>query len=265
MLNHKFTAREAGVILLLIAVVIGYVYYYVVYQWFENQVASYSTLEIEDEILLEEQKAFKLKKMQAELENGNDNTSILAVYNNQSAEILALNDILVGNANYISITWSDPELTGTIVRRDVTISFTADSYEEAGDLIKAIADCEYTLLIVDMSMNEDSVATIIQPEVTPTPEPDEVPADIEATEEGETDVDTAETAEVEEAPQPTATVTPLVGKKATYVTITVRFFETTDGASNLNGLVQPAPVVTIDDDDDGLPSTAEINDQINGD
>ena len=41
MLNHKFTAREAGVILVLVAAILGYFYYYVVYQYFEDPEGTY--------------------------------------------------------------------------------------------------------------------------------------------------------------------------------------------------------------------------------
>ena len=43
MLNHKFTSREAAVILILVAVILGYFYYYVVYQNFEAELAKYDT------------------------------------------------------------------------------------------------------------------------------------------------------------------------------------------------------------------------------
>ena len=63
MLNHKFTSRDAAVILILVAVILGYFYYYVVYQSFETELAKYDTIEVEDEIAMEEAKAIRLAKM----------------------------------------------------------------------------------------------------------------------------------------------------------------------------------------------------------
>ena len=252
MLNHKFTSREAAVILILVAVILGYFYYYVVYQNFETELAKYDTMEVEDEIATEEAKAIRLAKMKEELEAGDANPSILGVYNNQSEELSALADILEGNATNISMSWSDPQLNGTVVRRDVSISFTTGSFDDAGDLIKQIADCEYALLIVDMSMDENESVTEVEVEA---PQTTEAPADVE----GE-DVAT----ETETAPTETPATTTIV-KKETTVYLTIRFFETTNGAANLNGLTLPAPTVAVDEDDDGLPSTAELNEQINGD
>lgn len=251
MLNHKFTSREAAVILILVAVILGYFYYYVVYQNFETELAKYDTIEVEDEIATEEAKAIRLAKMKEELEAGEASTSIIGVYNNQSEELSALADILEGNATNITMSWSDPQLNGTVVRRDVSISFTTGGFDEAGDIIKQIADCEYALLIVDMSMDENENVTEVEVEV---PQTTEAPADVE----GE-DVAT----ETETAPTATPATTTVVNKQTT-VYLTIRFFETTNGAANLNGLTQPTPEVTPAVDDDGLPSTAELNEQING-
>ena len=157
---------------------------------------------------------------------------------------------ILRNATDISMDWSDPELNGTIVRRDVSISFTTGSFDEAGDLIKQIADCEYALLIVDMSMDESKTVTEV---AVNTPQPTEVPDDTEV-----------EDSLAEITPEATPATTTIVNKETT-VHITIRFFETTDGAVNLNGLTQPTPEVTVEEDDDGLPSTAELNEQINGD
>ena len=253
MLSRKFTAREAVVILVLVAAILGYFYYYVVYQYFEDQMAQYDVTEVQDEIDYEQLKVARLQKMKQELEDEGPSDSVLGVYNNQSEELNALADILEGNANDISMNWGDPQLNGTIVRRDVTISFNTGNFEEAGDIIKEIADCKYTLLIVDLSMDESEIEEDVEVPVASTSATEDV--DLEADGEEGVDADTAS------EPQ-TETVT--VSKKVTSVSITIRFFETTDGAVNLNGLTQPAPAITVEEDDDGLPSTAELNDQING-
>ena len=116
-------------------------------------------IDVEDEIATEEAKAITSCQDEGRTRRTMQSDSILGVYNNQSEELSALADILEGNATDISMNWSDPQLNGTIVRRDVTISFTTGSFDEAGDLIKQIADCEYALLIVDMSMDESETVT----------------------------------------------------------------------------------------------------------
>lgn len=262
MLNHKFTGREAAFILVLVAVILGYFYYYVVYQNIENEIAKYDTTDIEDQIESEQMRTNNLLKMKAELENEGDSASVLGVYNNQSEELLALADILEGKATAITMNWSDPQLSGGIVRRDVTITFNTGSIEEAGELIKQISDCKYTLLIVDVSMNETKVTSEVEVEsVVPAPT-------VDVTLEGENDtvsddVSVDDNTEETVAPQ-TNTEKVMVTNKVTTVIITIRFFETTDGAVNLNGLDIPAPAPILDDDDSELPSTAELNEDING-
>ncbi len=254
MLNHKFTAREAAVILIFVALILGYFYYYVVYQYFEEQLSKYDVAQVQDEIEIEQVKYARLQKMKETLESEGPSDSELGIYNNQSEELSALADILEGKATGINMNWGDPELNGSIVRRDVTISFSTGSYEDAGDLVKQIADCEYTLLIVNMSMDETEIEEEVEVAASSTTLAD----GLDAVAEGEEGADTL----IAENPQ-TETVT--VTKKVTSVTLTIRFFETTDGAVNLNGLTQPTPEVTPTVDDDGLPSTAELNEQINGD
>ena len=257
MLNHKFTGREAAFILILVAAILGYFYYYVVYQNIEKEIAKYDTADVMDEIDAAQMKYSRLVKMEKELDEEGESTSILGVYNNQSAELLAIAEILEGKATGISMNWDDPQLNGTIVRRDVTITFTSGSIEEAGELVKQISDCEYTLLIVDMTMMEDEVETEV------TVENIAVPALTEAAD--EEDVVLGEDAdEAVTSTSQTTTETYTVTKKVTTVTITIRFFETTNGATNLNGLVVPTPAPSVDDDDSSLPSTAELNADING-
>ena len=168
MLNRKFTSREAAVILILVAVILGYFYYYVVYQNFETELAKYDAEQVQDEIALEQMKVARLQKMKEDLENEGPSDSILGVYNNQSEELSALAGILEGKATGINMDWGDPELNGSIVRRDVTISFSTGSFEEAGDLVKQIADCEYTLLIVNMSMDETEIEEEVEVAATST-------------------------------------------------------------------------------------------------
>ncbi len=266
MLNHKFTAREAAVILILVAVILGYFYYYVVYQYFEDQMARYDIDEVQDEIDLEQMNVAHLQKMKDTLDAEGPSNSELGVYNNQSEELSALASILEGKATDISMNWSDPELNGTIVRRDVTISFSTGSFEDAGEIIKEIADCDYTLLIVDLTMNESSFQQQVEVDVTTTPTPAIVADDENADVNADSEVNSESADVISDSQDAKTTESITVIKSVTSVTLTIRFFETTEGAANLNGLTQAAPEITIDEDDDSLvPSTEELNEQINGD
>ncbi|MBO4425527.1 MAG: hypothetical protein J5776_00810 [Clostridiales bacterium] len=253
MLSRKFTAREAVVILVLVAAILGYFYYYVVYHYFEDQKAQYDVTQVQDEIDYEQLKVARLQKMKQELENEGPSDSVLGIYNNQSEELSALAAILESKATGISMSWDDPQLDGKIVRRDVTISFNTGNFKDAGDIIKEIADCEYTLLIVDLSMDETENEEDVEVPVASIA----VTEDIDVEAEGEEGVNAVVASQSQ-----TETVT--VIKKVTSVSLTIRFFETTDGAANLNGLIVPNDDPVTSDDDDNLPSTAELNDQING-
>jgi len=160
MLNHQFTTREKILILVCSIIALGIFYYQFAFSGFQSQMAQYDTADLEDQVMVEETRAMKLSQMKEDIANASGKTlGEVAVYNNQSNEIQALNDILSGRATSISITWNQPTLTDMTVRRDASISFTAADYATAREILTDLSNCRYRLIINDVSLNAKDTET----------------------------------------------------------------------------------------------------------
>ncbi|MCQ2516128.1 MAG: hypothetical protein MJ094_04615 [Saccharofermentans sp.] len=161
--NHKITIKEAIVIFVLSLAVIAYLYYAFFWTSYQRKLSSYNTIDIDSQIEVEQMRATSLTNMRNEIENSsNSNLGQIAIYNNQSNEIRELSSIITNNATGILMTWKDPVLDGSIVRRQVELTFIVDSYEEALDIISSISNCEYRLVINNLSIEgEEGVIEVI--------------------------------------------------------------------------------------------------------
>ena len=152
--NSTVSGKVKVLAVALILVILGMVYYYFVDTSFQQQKASYDTTPIEEQMTVELVKAQTIKKMQEEIAKGGSGLNgVVAVYDNQSTEIQAINDMFGENATNIMIEWKIPELTGQIVRRDAAIKFTTDSYVNARQIIDQLASSDYRLVINDVNIN----------------------------------------------------------------------------------------------------------------
>ena len=139
--------------LVLVFAFLALLYYEVVYIPLNEQIASYDTTEIESEMQLEQARAQKIKAMNEEMAaNKAESVGVVATYNNIKNEMKALNEI-VGKASTYNFSFQDPLGSGSTVRRNIDISFTADNYADAETIIRELYSCEYRLLIQDMTIS----------------------------------------------------------------------------------------------------------------
>lgn len=128
-------------------------YYEVVYIPLNEQLASYDTTDIESQMELEQARAQKIKAMNEEMAaNKAESVGVVATYNNIKNEMKALNEI-VGKASTYNFSFQDPVGSGSTVRRNIDISFTANNYSDAETIIRELYSCEYRLLIQDMTIS----------------------------------------------------------------------------------------------------------------
>ena len=153
MLNRKFTLRETILLVLCAIIGLGIFYYEIAYKGFKNSIASYNTENLQNEIIAYEAKVAKKKSMEDYIrKHKGDTYGEVALYNNQANEIEALGQIFEGIENIV-ISWSDPTLTDTTVRRNASVSFSVDGYNNVTSLINAINKCKYRCLISDLSIS----------------------------------------------------------------------------------------------------------------
>ena len=152
-LNRKLSTKEVVLFLVLVFASPARLHYAAVYIPLNGQIASYVTTEIESEMQLEQARAQKIKAMNEEMAaNKAESVGVVATYNNIKNEMKALNEI-VGKASTYNFSFQDPVGSGSTVRRNIDISFTANNYSDAETIIRELYSCEYRLLIQDMTIS----------------------------------------------------------------------------------------------------------------
>ena len=153
MLKHEFTLKEKILLMVAVVLALGLVYYNFVYKYFQNQLKLYDTEILEQELIAEQAKASKISQMKQIIDESEGRvTGDLSVYNNQSAEIIEMGEIFDEDGSKVSVTWVDPILTGTIVRRDVNITFSCSSYENFKNILRKMSEMKYRCLIRNVTV-----------------------------------------------------------------------------------------------------------------
>ncbi|MFN2925883.1 hypothetical protein ACKX2L_03010 [Lachnospiraceae bacterium YH-ros2228] len=154
MKNITLSRRTKTLLIIFAVLLLAVVYYELVFRMYSNAMSEYDTSELETEITTEQTKVIKEKKMQDYLESHqNVSYGALMPYNNMPAEVLAMGNILNGQASNINITWSDPTQTDDTVRRVAAVSFDTATYQSARSLVNAISSFPYRCIISDLSIN----------------------------------------------------------------------------------------------------------------
>lgn len=157
MLNHKFTLRETVLLLVAAFLALGIFYYQVVVKNYNEAKELYNTSGIAEELTILQAKVAKKQSMEDYLsKHSNDSYGEIAVYNNLSNEISALANIFDGKVDNVSISWSEPTLDGTIVRRNASISFKTNNYALTKNLVSNINSLKYRVIITNLSITSDN-------------------------------------------------------------------------------------------------------------
>lgn len=156
-MNHKFTTRELVLLLLATVLALGIFYYKVVYKNVQSSMKSYDTLTLEAELNMYQTKAIQENKMKKAIEEASSNpqTGTIEVYDNLANEVAVLGSILNPNTDSISISWAQPTLLDTTVRRQAAISFTCSTYDVAKSVLEQLSNMQYRNLMnnVNVDMN----------------------------------------------------------------------------------------------------------------
>ncbi len=145
---------EEIVLLLLAAALIGLFYYQFVYKGLQEARVQYDTSVLETELSAYQTKAASMRKMQEQIESGKlTSDGVVATYNNQKQEIIALNNIFE-NAETFKLSFQDPTAYSgdTTVRRELQITFEAGSYASAKSMLESLYHCEYRCLLQDITI-----------------------------------------------------------------------------------------------------------------
>lgn len=155
MMNRKFTAREAWLLLLLSVMLLALFYYLALYRPVNLEVERCAALQVpvEEDLELQMMKAARKKKMVDELENAPEKQQgELLPYNNIKNEITDLYEALSPAATY-NLSFSEAVALGNIVRRDISISFQADTYQKVRSILEQMHSSPYRCILKDLSIS----------------------------------------------------------------------------------------------------------------
>lgn len=146
---------EEIILLILAAVLIGLFYYQFVYKGVIQARMDYDTSVLETELTAYQARLASMKQMEEEIDSGkNAADGIVATYNNQKQEIIALNNIFA-DADTFDFNFETPTAVDgdNTVRRNISANFTAASYAKAKEMLAALYHCEYRCLIRDITIS----------------------------------------------------------------------------------------------------------------
>ena len=158
MLNRKFTLRETILLLFMSILFLGIFYYLLVAAPVKEEIASCVSQQVpvEDELSAQLMRASRKKKMLDEMENaGPMSQGEIKPYNNLKDEMRELYQALEGAVSY-DISFSEARVSGTIVRRDISIAFQAGSYETVREVLDKMAESQFRCIIKDLDLSASS-------------------------------------------------------------------------------------------------------------
>ena len=167
-MSRKFTAREKIFLLVCSFMFLSIFYYQVVWKSTSKTMESYNTITLEDELLAIQTKAQKMLQMEKIIEEHNGQVKgLVADYNNLENEIIEPNIVLKEARSY-QLDSEDPTTDGSIVRRNINITFQAKSYQVGKKIIQSLQDFRYKCLLRDINISalEDSLQTTKQVNVS---------------------------------------------------------------------------------------------------
>lgn len=155
-MNRTFTTREKVLLLILAVLLLGCCYYLLVLKpSLDTMTSSASRLSaVQSEITVQQAVATKKAQLEKEIEQAEASGAAqktIPPYDNTKNEISELNVILADATSY-TINFSDAEMVDTLVRRQVDIAFTSDSYPAAHSVLQKLVNCKYPCLVTDITM-----------------------------------------------------------------------------------------------------------------
>ena len=152
-LSRDFTIKEKVLLVILFVAILGLVYYFLVDVNVRDalQRAESQKTALETELTVVQARATQLRKMQSEIEKIKTDGTFkqMPSYNNSKEVTKLLNNVL-GELGY-RISFANVSQEGNLVRRSLTLAFTADNYETVERVLAGLAGSEYRCLIGNVS------------------------------------------------------------------------------------------------------------------
>jgi hypothetical protein len=164
--SREFSSREKVLLLILALIIVGSVYYLLVFQPVSEGLKSAKAEKqsIEELLILADAQATQIGNMQQEMESIKNQglaASFMPSYNAERKELEFLHEVLSADTQEYIISFSQVEREGNQIRRNFNLSFTVANYKVAKEIITQLEDGAVRCLIGDMAVGangeEDSI------------------------------------------------------------------------------------------------------------
>lgn len=156
--DKKLTINRRTITITLFLILAFGLWYALLYLPIRQRIRNADTIELEDAIMLEELRTAKIRSMQSEIrENQENGAPVVPSYDNFKEEAEELNRIF-GTADHLRIEFAPPERDGTTVRRNAEINCTAKNYEHAADMLHELLNGENRVMVHDVSIFPENEA-----------------------------------------------------------------------------------------------------------
>lgn len=157
MLNRKFTEKENRMLLVCICLMLAAFYYLLAAKPIQAQISrnQQEQTALEDELAIEVYKAEKKTQMLERMgQESEKSRGMLCPYNNLKAEMQELEQILAASDTY-EIQISPVTFSGSIVQREVLVSFQTDTYDKACEIVSAVEYGSFRCLIKEVHLSAE--------------------------------------------------------------------------------------------------------------
>ncbi len=161
-MRRSFTTREKVLLVVLAVLILGIGYFKLLLEPINDAVDEYQQNEAaeQDEIIQNTALLAKMQQMQEELEEirASGTAKPLPTYDNSDAMLVELNTTFAGASDY-SLSFGSAtalETSSYIMRRPISVSFSAGSYEAAREICDTLHNSSNINQISDLSVSFDS-------------------------------------------------------------------------------------------------------------
>lgn len=170
-MRKRLSAREKFLLVILIILAVYMAYYYMFYLPTKEKISYYKNeaVAVDDEIIVTEARMIKLARMEKELKDikAGDASDVkeLPQYDNSRNVMNSLAGILE-NATQYDVSFSGVSQEDGIVRRDIKLNYTCNSYDAVKAILLRIHDGDYRCLIKDLYITQNASVWSVNVEIT---------------------------------------------------------------------------------------------------
>lgn len=154
--DYEFTKGQKLALVIVSLFLTAVVWYRVIYCPVGERMLAADTTVLEEELMLEQVRASKIRTMKQEIEKNHSGQNVLIPsYDNLKGEMEELNQILASARNF-TLHVSEPKADGMIVQRGILVTFEADDYDTAAGILEKIEHGSYANRIDDVDISGKS-------------------------------------------------------------------------------------------------------------